>query len=130
MSAVEINYKGNKIAEMNTAGTKTCKTAGKYCEGDITVTYSGSSIPSITVTTAYAAGNRVKTYFDGLPYTNAVFVLKKNGTLPNNQVVCVAKSTSCQSGARIRSNSIDSFSFTTQYDAVINVGDVFYVYQF
>lgn len=35
--SVSIKYKGNEIASMTASGTKTLKTAGKYCEGDITV---------------------------------------------------------------------------------------------
>lgn len=37
---VAIKYKGSTIASMNADGTKTLKTAGKYCEGDIGVEYS------------------------------------------------------------------------------------------
>lgn len=40
MANVEISYKGNTIASMNASGSKTLKTAGKYCEGDIGVEYS------------------------------------------------------------------------------------------
>ena len=36
---VEIKYKGNQIASMAESGTKTLKTSGAYCEGDITVEY-------------------------------------------------------------------------------------------
>lgn len=36
---VAITYKGSTIASMNADGTKTLKTAGKYCEGDIGVEY-------------------------------------------------------------------------------------------
>ena len=35
MADVTIQYKGNAVAEMSSAGTKTLKTGGKYCEGDI-----------------------------------------------------------------------------------------------
>ena len=37
--SVNIKYKNNSIAELSDTGTKTLKTAGKYCEGDITVEY-------------------------------------------------------------------------------------------
>lgn len=40
MSDLTINYKGNPIVEMTESGAKTLKTAGKYCEGDISVAYS------------------------------------------------------------------------------------------
>ena len=48
MADVTINYKGSKIAELNADGTKTLKTSGTYCEGDIAVNYvkPGSGIPS------------------------------------------------------------------------------------
>ena len=39
MSDLIINYKGQPIVEMTESGTKTLKTAGKYCEGDISVEY-------------------------------------------------------------------------------------------
>lgn len=39
MSDVNISYKGTSIATMDASGTKTLQTSGKYCEGDITVSY-------------------------------------------------------------------------------------------
>ena len=39
MADLTIKYKGNSIAELSESGTKTLKTAGKYCEDDITVEY-------------------------------------------------------------------------------------------
>ena len=33
--SVNIKYKNNSITELSDTGTKTLKTAGKYCEGDI-----------------------------------------------------------------------------------------------
>lgn len=39
MADLTIKYKGQTIAELSESGTKTLKTAGKYCEGDITVEY-------------------------------------------------------------------------------------------
>ena len=39
MADVTLTYKGSTIAEMNNTGTKTLKTSGKYCEGDIGVSY-------------------------------------------------------------------------------------------
>ena len=37
--SVNIKYKNNSIAELSNTGTKTLKTAGKYCENDISVEY-------------------------------------------------------------------------------------------
>ena len=39
MADLTIKFKGNPIAELSESGTKTLKTAGKYCEGDIAVEY-------------------------------------------------------------------------------------------
>ena len=39
MADVSISYKGSTVAEINGYGTKTLKTSGKYCEGDVVVTY-------------------------------------------------------------------------------------------
>lgn len=47
MADVTIRYKGNAIAEMSEEGTKTLKTGGMYCEGDISVVYTPSQTPSV-----------------------------------------------------------------------------------
>ena len=39
MADLTIKFKGQPIVELTESGTKTLKTAGKYCEGDITVEY-------------------------------------------------------------------------------------------
>ena len=39
MADLTIKFKGQPIVEMTESGTKTLKTAGKYCEGDIAVEY-------------------------------------------------------------------------------------------
>ena len=39
MADLTIKFKGQPIVEMTDTGTKTLKTAGKYCEGDISVEY-------------------------------------------------------------------------------------------
>lgn len=42
---VTISYKGSSIATMSASGTKTLETEGKYCEDDITVTYTKPAAP-------------------------------------------------------------------------------------
>ena len=39
MADLTIKFKGQSIVEMTESGTKTLKTSGKYCEGDISVEY-------------------------------------------------------------------------------------------
>lgn len=46
MAEVEIKYGGVTKGSMSASGSKTIKTGGKYCEGDITVQYSRPSIES------------------------------------------------------------------------------------
>ena len=48
MADVEIKYKGASIATLNETGTKTLKTSAKYCEDDITVSYTKSAVPAET----------------------------------------------------------------------------------
>ena len=44
MAGVDIKYKGNSIATIQGTGSKTLKTEGKYCEGDIVVDYTKEGI--------------------------------------------------------------------------------------
>ena len=39
MADLTIKYKDQPIVELSDSGTKTLKTGGKYCEGDVTVEY-------------------------------------------------------------------------------------------
>ena len=48
MGDVKINYKGSIIAEMSDTGSKTLKTSGTYCEGDITVAYDKPTASDVT----------------------------------------------------------------------------------
>lgn len=48
MADVEIKYKGASIAALDASGTKTLKTSGKYCESDITVSYTKPAVPAET----------------------------------------------------------------------------------
>ena len=65
--SVNIKYKNNSIAELSDTGTKTLKTAGKYCEADIIVENTKDGItPSgnkaITATTSTQTGIDVTNY--------------------------------------------------------------------
>ena len=50
MADLTTKFKGNPIVELSESGTKTLKTAGKYCEDDIAVEYAkpagGDSLPA------------------------------------------------------------------------------------
>ena len=65
--SVNIKYKNNSIAALSDTGTKTLKTAGKYCEGDIIIENTKDGItPSgnkaITATTSTQTGIDVTNY--------------------------------------------------------------------
>ena len=60
MADLTINYKGSPIVQMSESGTKTLKTAGKYCEDDITVEYAkpaGGGGSGFAETICEVAGN-------------------------------------------------------------------------
>ena len=42
MADVTLTYKGQNILELSESGNKTIKTAGKYCEDDISLAYTGT----------------------------------------------------------------------------------------
>ena len=44
MADLTIRFKGQPIVELSDTGTKTLKTAGKYCEDDISVEYSKPAV--------------------------------------------------------------------------------------
>ena len=55
MADLTIRFKGQTVLEMTESGTKTLKTGGKYCEGDITVEYAkpaGGGTPQFPFTPA------------------------------------------------------------------------------
>lgn len=55
MADITIGYKGSTIATVNSAGTTTLGTSGKYCEDDITVQYAGWNLfgPGYELVTTY-----------------------------------------------------------------------------
>ena len=68
MADVTLTYKGSTIAEMSDSGSKTLKTSGKYCEGDIGVSYvkpSGGSGPEIPDSAFVLSGNCSYWDYDG-----------------------------------------------------------------
>lgn len=46
-----VSYKGSNIVTMSASGTKTLETEGKYCEDDITITYTKPAAPVPTLQT-------------------------------------------------------------------------------
>lgn len=42
--ALDVTYKGSQIAQLTADGNLTLETAGKYCEGDIELAYTGGTV--------------------------------------------------------------------------------------
>lgn len=87
MSDITLTYKGSTIATMEASGTKTLKTAGKYCEDDITLQYVRPSAPTQNDDSIYL--------LRALPYTSYLKRLQKiiGGTVAWNQLVPNANAT-------------------------------------
>ena len=64
MSGVNIEYKGESIATIPDTGSKTIKTQGKYCEGDILVEYEAPPTPTPTLIPKQIAENGTYTAAD------------------------------------------------------------------
>lgn len=90
MSAT-IKYKGNTIASITTDGSKTLKTSGKYCEGDIVVENvqdGGGATEPYVEETYNSNGNLTAAVLHGHPvirdYMFANCGLMKNITIPDS----------------------------------------------
>ena len=75
MADLTIKYKGQPITELSESGTKTLKTAGKYCEGDISVEYVKPAGGEHT----YQVGNAVSV----LEMDTGMFISSAIGKMPN-----------------------------------------------
>lgn len=127
MADVTVKYKGAVIATMDSGGTKTLETSGKYCEGDIAVEYAKptpSGTKSITENGTYDVTNfagvevnvqpdkfKQWTYIStGSNSENNVATLVPAGDewikehyADENLVICVKPKFKCASGAGLRS---------------------------
>ena len=74
MSDLTIKYKDQPITELSESGTKTLKTAGKYCEGDISVEYSKPAVGGNAEMFSSSASGWIPEYQVG----HAVSVLEVN----------------------------------------------------
>lgn len=75
MADLTVRYKGNPIVELSESGTKTLKTAGKYCEDDITVEYAKPAGGGALSFTSQAIG-RIPEYQVG--HANSEFTINTN----------------------------------------------------
>lgn len=75
MADVTVKYKDTAIAELSDSGTKTLKTSGKYCEGDVIVEYAKPEGGGAFSSTSQAVG-RIPTYQVG--HANSEFTINTN----------------------------------------------------
>ena len=90
MADVEIKYKGASIATLNETGTKTLKTSAKYCEDDITVSYTKSAVPAETNHRSYEYDNpsAVSGFGNYITVVSGDETLKRVRSLDTLLVVC------------------------------------------
>ena len=90
MADVEIKYKGASIAALDASGTKTLKTAGKYCEDDIAVSYTKSAAPAETNHRRYVYDNPTAVSGSGnyITVVSGDETLKRVRSLDTLLVVC------------------------------------------
>lgn len=119
--SVNIKYKNNSIAELTDTGTKTLKTAGKYCEADIVVENTKDGGTTITDGIVIKARDT-----DGKP-TAVTFY----GDIPQNALGCVShnswESTLGASVTQIiikNATKIGAFAFTGSSITAVTIPDV------
>lgn len=68
---ISVTYEGAEIASLSDSGTKTLKTAGKYCDDDITIDYTKSGGGGVETVHVTINGIVLETY-----YTDATMTVK------------------------------------------------------
>lgn len=101
MADITVSYKGSSIATINSSGTTTLGTSGKYCEDDITINYDKPSGGSSRITFTESAGyinadgsihsqdaTRKEVYTSLIPVTEMLFYLKNATSVAMWACVC------------------------------------------
>ena len=148
--SVNVKYKDTSIAELTESGTKTLKTAGKYCEADIVVENTkdaGGKINtawvSMDVQDLVIGANNVSnpitvvSYFEsivGEGNVAGVFLKTAKSTFIKNEVVIMAQrfistgsnalSSVCK---RYRDGAIKDFGLTAGYDCSLLEGETYQI---
>ena len=142
MADVELTYKGNKIVELSASGSKTLKTSGKYCEGDISLVYTksgGAARPYITIPSDFSGyPNQVGAYLESLNIqglgSKAYIVLAGARTYESQLTVASFLSGECKTVARWYSNSTSINTLPTSQTATntlyVYAGDKYEIFNF
>ena len=124
MADVEIKYKGALIAALDTSGTKTLKTSGKYCEDDITVSYTKSAVPAETNHRHYVYDNPTAVSGSGnyITVVSGDETLKRVRSLDTLLVICRMTGTASCVKSCIGTNALKTYpiySFATACQGVL-----------
>lgn len=113
MADVEIKYKGASIATLNETGTKTLKTSAKYCEDDITVSYTKSAVPAETNHRHYEYDNPAAVSGSGnyITVVSGDETLKRVRSLDTLLVVCRMTGTASCVKSCIGTNAPGTYPF-------------------
>ena len=111
MADVEIKYKGASIAALNASGTKTLKTSAKYCEDDITVSYTKSAVPAETNHRHYEYDNPAAVSGSGnyITVVSGDETLKRVRSLDTLLVVCRMPGTASCVKSCIGTNELNTY---------------------
>ena len=115
MADVEIKYKGALIAALDASGTKTLKTAGKYCEDDISVSYTKSAVPAETNQRRYVYDNPATVSGKG-NYVTVVSgdeTLKQVRSLDTLLVVCRMSGTVSCTKSCLGTNALNTYPISS-----------------
>lgn len=124
MADVEIKYKDSVIATLNETGTKTLKTSEKYCEDDITVSYTKSAAPVETNHRRYEYDNPAAVSGAGnyITVVSGDETLKQVRSLDTLLVVCRMTGTVSCVKCCLGMNALKAYPinyFSTNYQSVL-----------
>lgn len=113
MADVDIRYKGASIAALDASGTKTLKTSGKYCESDITVSYTKPAVPAETNHRHYEYDNPVAVSGSGnyITVVSGDETLKQVRSLDTLLVICSMTGTASCVKSCIGTNAPGTYPF-------------------
>ena len=111
MADVEIKYKGASIATLNETGTKTLKTSAKYCEDDISVSYTKSAVPAETNHRRYVYDNPANVSGNGkyITVVSGDETLKRVRSLDTLLVVCRMTGTASCTKSCLGMNKLNTY---------------------
>lgn len=130
MADVTIKYNGSAIAELNGTGSKTLKTSGKYCEGNVEVAYAPRT-KTYEITLAKASGWVLLTTLDDDVIAH---INDKNFTVTLAKISSETQEKFCAPGGFVTNINLGNQSVYAVYgaclfitgDTAVNCSQVYY----